>query len=165
MKYKYSIIIFFTFCTATVFAQTLSNKVFASGGSFSTAAWGSLSATTGEAVINTFPSANLILTQGFQQPVSGLTGLYAHDQQFKALLFPNPASSSLKLEISLPFTSTVAYSIFDINGKQVKVGEFNAEGGQLSAVILDVDQLSNGFYLLCLNHPDFIQNFKFQVNH
>jgi len=166
MNLKLPLFIFiFSFVFYSSFSQTLSNKVIANGGSFSSASWGSLSATIGEAVITTLPSANLTLLQGFQQPTSGLAGIYSHVQPLKAIIYPNPATTALTLEITLPIASNITYKIFDVNGKQLNNDVFSVDASHPTLKTIDVNDLCNGFYLLTLNDDSGIfQNFKIQIN-
>jgi len=57
----------------SLFAQTLSPTVISSGGGYSTGSTVSLSWTLGELATETFINGSYILTQGFQQPVEGVT--------------------------------------------------------------------------------------------
>lgn len=56
-----------------LFAQTISSTVVSSGGGYSTGSTVNLSWTLGELATETLSNSNLILTQGFQQPVEGVT--------------------------------------------------------------------------------------------
>ena len=148
-------------------AQTLSNKVVASGGSYSTASWGSLSATVGEAAITRLSSTNVSLLQGFQQPTSGLAGITASkNSALISSVYPNPASSQVFLEINLPNTTNISYKIFDMSGKELLSGNFTAEAFQTSVKKLDMADLSNGMYLISLfAGSESIQNTKIQIIH
>ncbi len=74
---KYSITLFFiALLSYTIVAQTTSPEVVASSGDYYLNANGSLSWTLGELSTATYSSANNMLTQGFQQPVSvTITGI------------------------------------------------------------------------------------------
>jgi len=147
-------------------SQTLSNKVIASGGAFSTASWGSLSATLGEALITTLPSTNLTLLQGFQQPSSGLSGITVHQEINSFLVYPNPARNEVILEITPDMTSDISYMIFDIRGKEIIHDNFRAEALISNSKKIDVAFLCNGIYLVQINiGHDFVQNIKILVSH
>ncbi len=147
-------------------SQSLSNKVVATGGSYSSAAWGSLSATIGEGVITTVPSANLTLLQGFQQPTSGLAGINVKNAALISTAYPNPAANQVYLEITLPESSAISYKIFDMSGKELMSGNFIAEAMHTTSRKLDVSDLSNGMYLIALSaDAQSIQNIKIQINH
>ena len=84
-------------------SQMLSPEVIASGGDFFVSPAGSLSWTLGEPVVETISNSaiQLILTQGFQQPVEidttvgigdiGLSNVFVN-------LYPNPASDYIYLD-------------------------------------------------------------------
>lgn len=59
-------------------AQTLDQQVIATAGNYSEAGGVSVSWTLGECVIATFESDDIILTQGFQQPLMTFTGQLIH---------------------------------------------------------------------------------------
>ena len=60
-------------------AQTISNKVIANGGGYSSAGGYSLSYTIGETITTTLSNGGYVITQGFQQP-------FTMNLQVKALL-------------------------------------------------------------------------------
>ena len=163
--------ILFLFFMSCIFfkvqSQSLSNKVVATGGSYSTASWGSLSATIGEAAITTFSSTGVTLLQGFQQPTSGLAGINASKKSvWITTAYPNPAINQVFLELTLAVNSTVTYKIFDMNGKELLIGNFITEAMHTTIKKLDVAGLSNGMYLISLyNNGESIQNIKIQINH
>lgn len=63
----------FSFVSWGLFAQTLSPTAISSAGGYSTGTSVSLSWTLGEIATETFSNGSYILTQGFQQPVEGVT--------------------------------------------------------------------------------------------
>ncbi len=168
MKLKIFLLFFFAVSISlSLQSQTLSNKVVASGGSYSTAAWGSLSATVGEAVISTLSSANAKLSQGFQQPTSVASGITSSSSKVViASAYPNPASNEIFLEVTLPTTAMVTYKVFDLNGKELITGNFTADALHTTIQKLNLENASNGMYLISLfSNIENIQNIKIQINH
>ena len=70
-------------------------------------------------------------------------------------VYPNPATNFIYVKSSLNLKS-LAFEIYDINGRIVKSGEelFNQ---QLS---INISDLSSGIYILNINNNDFETNYK-----
>ncbi len=145
--------------------QTLSNKVVASGGNFSSASWGSLSSTLGEPVITTATATGLSLTQGFQQPGNASVGITANKMPvITSSLYPNPAGNTAWLEITLPDAGAVTYHIFDMNGKDLMSGTITCDAMHTSMQKLNLSSFSNGMYMVTLySGAGQLQNFKLQI--
>lgn len=97
-------------------SQTLTNQVVAnSGNSYSSSAL-RVDQTTGESVTTTFQAGNLIVTQGFQQPISFTVGV--EEEKINVLtLWPNPARESV---IISGFKQPIErIEIFDTAGKLI----------------------------------------------
>lgn len=148
-------------------SQSLSNKVVATGGSYSTAAWGSLSATTGEVATATLTSANVKLLQGFQQPTSGLSGITANLNAAPITsLYPNPANSEVFLEFTFPSIAFITYKMYDMNGKELLSENLTTEPMHTTIRKLDISGLSSGIYMLSMYaDAESIKNFKIFINH
>ncbi len=167
MNLKVTLLMVVTICIAPFAqAQSLSNKVFASGGSYSTASWGSLSATIGEALITTSSASGTTLMQGFQQPTSGLTGITALPKQNQyASAYPIPGHDLLNLEVNLNESATVQFKIYDLSGKEITQGVFLTDANHQTIQQIDISKMSSGMYLLILSQNEqFIQNIKIQIN-
>ncbi len=167
MNLKIPLLLFVIFCFSQhVNSQTLSNRVIATGGSFSTASWGSLSATIGEASITTLTSSTVSLLQGFQQPTSGFAGITAVTTKIiTANVYPNPSKNDVYLEVTLPEMTNITYKVFDLNGKELYSGNFNADALHTTTEKLDFSRFSNGMYLITLySNDERLQNFKIQIN-
>ncbi|MBK7938664.1 MAG: T9SS type A sorting domain-containing protein [Lewinellaceae bacterium] len=143
----FSIFSLFTFLLP---AQTLTPRVIASGGGFVADAGFSLSYTIGEAVTATFfnTPADLILTQGFQQPekIDTITGTFsASPDLWEIKVFPNPTGDFLQVQMISDRARSLDVSIWNIPGQLVSPRyELNA-GGTTS---LDVTTLPAGTYIL-----------------
>jgi Secretion system C-terminal sorting domain len=83
-------------------AQTLTPVVIASTGGYGSGAWGSLSYTGGEAVIQTGVSSVVTLTQGFHQPlIKPNLGIKTPTTDDPILFFPNPAHDYINITTTL----------------------------------------------------------------
>lgn len=166
MKVK-SLLLFFVSLIAAVSmqAQSLSNKVVASGGNFSSATWGSLSSTLGEPVITTATATGLSLTQGFQQPGNAPVGITANKLSVvSSTLYPNPASKAAWLELTLPEAASVTYHVYDMNGRDLLTGTMACDAMHTSVQKLNLESFSNGMYMVSLyTGAGLLQNFKVQI--
>ena len=103
----------------------------------------SLDWTAGEAVIPTFESNGLFLTQGFHQPsylldvqvIEGPEPVVCH-------WFPNPASNTIHIDVGTQMKETIV-CIFDLAGNRIKTKYFSGESFEI-----DVSAFPPGTYLL-----------------
>lgn len=179
-SFKTSVVILQLLATANSFAQVQFNppprQVIASSGNYSTASWGSISATVGETIIETFgPATNITITQGFQQPSSSITlGLSLTDVETN--LSCNGADDGTAtitvLSGSAPFTyvwtpnvsstnfadslapGTYTYTVTDNNGftitDSVRILDNNTECGSLLGIYNGITPNGDG------NNDDWI---------
>jgi len=75
------------------------------------------------------------------------------------VLYPNPVNSMINIDLP-DLTSTVNYTISDINGRTLLTDEVN----NVSELQIDIQNLEAGLYLLKLRKDRSILNFKFLVN-
>lgn len=157
-------IVFYSLFFAELSAQTLERQVIGASGDYNTAAWGSLSYTTGEAMTNTFTSTSLVLTQGFQQPLQG--DLEAQSIYFgipSIDVYPNPAGDKINIVITsgnLFRKYTVA--IFDLLGQKINApSEINCITKNVS-ITFDLQHLASAPYFIVVSddHGDMIKIFK-----
>ena len=149
MKHLSAFLLFSLF-TCLLPAQSFTPRVIASGGGFVADPNFSMSYTIGEAVTATFfnTPADLILTQGFQQPeqIDTITGTFsASPEQWELKIFPNPAGDILHLQIASTRARSLAVSIWNIPGQLVSPLYELSTGGTTS---LDVSTLPAGTYIL-----------------
>ncbi len=128
-----------SFWSLTVTAQSIERQVIGATGSYNEQSWGSLSATTGETVTETGISGNLIITQGFQQPLLSDTtmrvaDIFPDDIQ----IYPNPTGGHLYISTTY---SIDGIKVFD--GKGRLVIDNNSSGRSL-----DMGHLERGVYLV-----------------
>lgn len=78
----------------------------------------SMSWTLGETMIETFVSADIVLTQGFQQPVLEVSTLTKEPGlDFQITAFPNPTRSHINISTNLLQAESLIYSVYDLQGR------------------------------------------------
>lgn len=105
--------------------------------------------TVGEPAIETVSTSSALYTQGFHQPVLHVqkltTGKEVASLQNKILVYPNPATSVINVQLDNPFSSALIISLIDEAGKQVSSNRLPA---QSSLLRLNIGALSSGVYIL-----------------
>ena len=121
MKNPFFIFLFcFLLLKISTKAQSLSNEVISTSGNYSTASWGTLSETVGEAVTTTITGGGYFLTQGFQQPITTSNGINSNTSlDFEINFFPNPTSAFANLNLTSKVNGTAHFKIYDVSGKEV----------------------------------------------
>jgi len=84
-----------------------------------------------------------------------LLGIKENTLQQKVKLFPNPASSSIQINIDAS-VSFENYTIYDVNGKKVMSGKTNG-----SNTSLEVSNLSKGLYFITLKGDQGVVSLQF----
>jgi len=153
-------------CTSAIVAQaqSLSPQVIASAGDYFDNGTVSLSWTLGEPVIETYTSANLILTQGFQQPELLTVGIGSvkKDDLF-ANLYPNPTFKTIKLDLKYSNSSTLIVQLLNTLGQIIKTENFDVVKNQINNYQLDLDGLSAGMYQIRLtDNGKLVETYKIQ---
>lgn len=75
-------------------------------------------------------------------------------------VFPNPTSDKVKIQVILDKETRISYSIYSINGKQVKLSaEKNYSSGEINEEI-DFGDLPSGIYILNINQNDQATSLK-----
>ena len=138
------IVYFFIFILLFAVVSLQAQQVISSAGASATGTGVQLSWTIGEPVIATFTGTSAILTQGFHQ--SKLTVTAIDPTLFPELqlsVYPNPVSTSLRLQISGDRLQNLTYMLFNIEGKAVLIKEI-----ENSPELIQIEQFSSGTYLL-----------------
>ena len=115
---KTHLIISFLFCTAALNAQYLSPQVISTAGNYFEGTSMSLSYTIGELAVQTYSTANLILTEGFQQSydiVPHSPGMPYIDLEVRT--WPNPVSQHLFIQISSEIGQDLILETYDLSGR------------------------------------------------
>ncbi len=75
-------------------------------------------------------------------------------------VYPNPAYDEINVSYTIPEKSNIEISITDMNGRIVRVFEFNAEkGSHLKNV--DIEELPMGYYILSIENNNVLESRKF----
>ncbi|MES2765466.1 MAG: T9SS type A sorting domain-containing protein [Bacteroidota bacterium] len=121
-----------------------------------------LSWTLGESVVETYSDGEMLLVQGFHQPVIKITAIKITENKALVSVFPNPAVDQININLQMPTfpanTESIKAELRDIGGRLVYEAKF--EG---SIHKIDVHLLSNGAYILTLTTAEkgtFIGSYK-----
>ncbi len=68
---------------------------------------------------------------------------------------PNPASSSISIEFTLPFEGHARLELFSVDGKRIRRIIDGIVGSGNHLVVLDVGDLPNGMYFYRLDYGSF----------
>ena len=168
MKHFFTIVFAFTICLVRVQAQSLERQVLGTAGNFSTATWGSLSSTAGEAMTNTLSVTATTLTQGFQQPLksdltTGIKNISTGEASVK--VYPNPASNKINVVLNTGNAhDRYLVSLSDLLGQKLAVPFETINGGsETLTFIFDVQHLAAASYFIIINdeHGTVVNTFKF----
>jgi len=85
------------------------------------------------------------------------------DTPANILLFPNPANNSLNVTYNSDNSGDVKINIYDLTGRIVNKGKFEAEKG-LNTYSMNVSDLSKGIYILILENAGTMLNQKLIID-
>lgn len=147
---KVLILIFISF--GFVNAQTLERTVVASQGSYFNNSALEISWTLGEVITDTYLHSNIVLTQGFEQPVF----MPSSDSiiVFEPTVLPNPTDGPLSF--LLPKTDSYKMICYDIIGQIIFEETFTS-----NYINLNVSYLSNAYYVFVLTNSS--EDFSYRV--
>jgi hypothetical protein len=105
---------------------------------------GSISYTIGESVAQTLTNANVILTQGFHQPILSVAVVQAlSGLDYTVSTFPNPTSDFVWLKIDKPSVVGLQYLLFDFKGTLLAQKNIST-----NEMVVPFNHLNTGVYLL-----------------
>jgi hypothetical protein len=134
-------------------APILSPTVIASTGGFSTNGGNSLSYTVGEmTMVQTFTGGGNILTQGFQQPNSTITGLLdiTQDEFGAFVVYPNPAIGNFNYGFQMPEAGKINIVLYnELGQKTADILTTNYESGK-QVNQTSIAGISSGIYFVTL---------------
>ena len=90
------------------------------------------------------------------------TGVSPIAENSKMSLYPNPASSSLSIELELKHTEDISIDVINNLGQKVLTSQFKLSSGK-NIRTLDIQKLENGIYYLVINQSDKRMERKFTV--
>jgi len=139
-----------------------SNTV-ASGGDAS-GAGGSVSYTIGQIDYATNSGNGGIVTQGVQQPfeISVVTGILETGIDLQAVVFPNPASDRIELQVDDEVsTLPLSFTLYDVSGQVIDRKQISE-----NPMTIPVSDLSTGVYFLSVSSQNaLLKTFKISINH
>lgn len=154
MKLKIIATILIVFGSLQIFAQELISN---SGDSFSNATY-QLDWSVGEVVTATHVSDEIILTQGFHQNNFIVTKIADIETGINILVFPNPTTDLINLQITDKSDKEMQYQLSDINGKLLQTQSISSDNEQINFY-----EYANGTYFLrVLDKNQPIKTFKIQ---
>ena len=146
-------------------AQSLERQVIGASGDFSTASWGSLSSTTGEAMTIKLSSTSLILTQGFQQPQTFGVGIKDYSKGIDEIqIFPNPAEDKINIHIrSYTSNNKNLITFFDLIGQKITLPFVSENTDNQTSFVYDIKQLAPATYFISITNGQgtLLNTFKF----
>lgn len=149
MKFKLQLLAVGIILANGISAQTLSPSAISSAGGFNSGAAGMLSFTVAEmAMVETFSSGGVILTQGFQQPEDFSVSIKDEIQRGEEIIAgPNPTHGIVRIYFVSPHQQKFAMTIYDANGKALwnSAIEMTDKNNFLS---LDLSSFAAGDYFL-----------------
>jgi hypothetical protein len=131
----------------------------ASGGNVS-GSGGTASYSVGQIDYTTIKGSGGIATEGVQQPLEIFqvtTGIdEVSNDEVKAMVFPNPTSSFVELQISNSINGQLIYKLYDQNGSFITQESISG-----SATMINLTSLQSGIYFLkVINSAKIIKTFK-----
>lgn len=173
---KILLIILLTGLWVNLSAQSIQNKVIASGGATYVKPTAQLEFTLGETFVQTFTKSTAIITQGFHQPsltVARITDEPNSEEvmsetipvrdmpepaNFKFNAYPNPVTNLLYIEANGDYRGKAAVIVMDANGRTVQ--EVTLDGSQTT---IDFSGSAPGTYLLRVVDSSFGAKETFRV--
>ena len=126
-----------------------------SAGAEATGSSGSVSWSVGQIAFIAMTGLDGSVTPGAQQPYEILfNGIYDQGISLECSVYPNPATSVLKLKIGNPGSSKLTYRLCTLNGMVIREQEINDQ-----ETIIPMDELLSGTYLLNVSEHNIAVNF------
>lgn len=122
----------------------------------------SYSQTVGEPVVETLENSNYVLTQGFQQPSFKIKNKSKPDGT-GVLVYPNPVSDFVTIEIYGERAKTIRIDIINITGRVVYSDTKIFDAGFWYIDQHNVEDLLRGLYLIRVSANDGMLNRVFKI--
>lgn len=154
MRKRIFFVVAATFFTVCGFAQfSIEPSVLASGGNYAETDNMSISWTIGELATTTLSSGDMILTQGFQQPLDFGTGIMAEELNWGITAYPNPVTNTLYVKFDIDQTRNFRIEIQDVTGRVISL-EQHKKIFPGDVVQLNTSSFAYGVYFLKVFTPD-----------
>jgi hypothetical protein len=100
------------------------------------------------AIVSTFTTPDIIVTQGILQPDDGTLGVPVTGELSKALsVFPNPATDCINIQYRSPGEGMLSCRLLDALGKEVSSRKITVANGQVAGQ-MDIRSLAVAGYML-----------------
>ncbi|MEZ4773343.1 MAG: T9SS type A sorting domain-containing protein [Bacteroidia bacterium] len=128
----------------TGFGQSIEPTVIGAAGSYLSGANAQLSFTVGEMMVETYLSADHIISQGFHQPFDYFVGIEEDDYHLGISIYPNPTRDILIVEAG-DHTENLDLQLYDMQGKMLATDKMLPGTSRFE---LSMQAYSDGVYLL-----------------
>lgn len=98
-------------------------------------------------LVNTYTGTNLVVTQGVLQPLDGSNSIKEQQTTKNILVYPNPVSDILNVQVTYNSSGVLSYSLVDMKGAVQRSGSFPVENGKVTQQV-DMSDLAPGSYIL-----------------
>jgi hypothetical protein len=144
------------------YAQSLTPQVIASAGNYFDNGTVSLSWTLGEPVIETYTSANTILTQGFHQPELLTVGIATVMPRNTFMsIYPNPTMHNVTFDLKYFDNAIIKIDIINNLGQIVSSQNIDVKKEHLSSHVLNMNHLASGMYQIRVTDKgQLVNNYK-----
>ena len=113
----------------------------------------SISWTLGELATTTLSGSDMILTQGFQQPIDVWTGIFPEEVKWSITAYPNPVTDALYVKFDIDIAREFWIEIQDVTGRVISL-ELKKEVLPGDVIQLNTSTFSYGVYFLKVFTPD-----------
>lgn len=131
-------------------------------GGNATGTGGTVSFSIGQVAYTTITGSNGSAAQGVQQPYEIITvGINENEPKISLSVFPNPIADNLILQVNDFELSTLNFQLFDMQGKQLSMGQIMTNQTQINTA-----SLSSATYLIHVVNQENkkVQSFKIIKN-
>lgn len=145
-------------------AQSIGPSTLNMGGGSTTIAGNTYEWNIGEmAVVATYESGTLVVTQGLLQPKDGPTGVASLADIPDLRVFPNPASNELHLTGTALNNGSLGWKMLDVTGRLIASASVPVQKGAAFSVTIPMSQVSPGQYVLSVQQDHkAVQSFTIQ---
>jgi len=153
MKHIHSLYVLI-FLSVSGHAQiTLEPSVLSSGGNSAETETMSISWTLGELATTTLTAGDMILTQGFQQPLDFGTGISPEEINWSISAYPNPVANTLYVKFDIDRAKVFWIEIQDVTGRVISL-EQKKEVFPGDVIQVNTSTFTYGVYFLKVFTPD-----------
>jgi len=154
------ILLFFIINSVLSIAQTVTpEEIVSAGASFSTT-YAQMSWTMGGGQSATYSDGNIIITEGFIQPILLIETLTKKidDNNYSVKVYPNPVRSNLNIKFNIDKKEKLLIYLYDLNGKQILTKTLKNNNTEK----IGFEKYNNGIYFLKTISSDgkYSENFK-----